>query len=529
MAGDTWSGIRTRGREVVERAGNRRAALLGSLAFGAIAVRLAWMADDGAITARVIANTLAGYGPNYNITERAQAFTHPLWFWLNVLAARITGDILITMLLVGVLCAATALYIIGRDRHWVVVVAITALAMSTYALTEYAASGLENPLSWLLIAVMWRGARSGHPTAMAVGAGLLLFTRLDLALVAVPFVAVWLLRADTSLAVRLRVVIITVAPALVWLAFSWVYYGSPLPETAYSKLNIAIPTREVLGQGVRYAFDLTRHDPLAGLLIGAALGLLASSWLSRETKVLVLGGIGLYGCYVLYIGGDFMSGRFWTVSIFVALIAVGDALHQAVVRVSETELTTRITTIGVGAIVLPLLLAPPAGLPMFRDPFSPTSRAVQDLRVNDGIADEWAFYLDRTRSQGFLQWLAQDPYNSGLEQMRTAVESWKPDQVVTSIGVQCGEVGRSALTSGPTVHWVVPCALSDPLLARTEFEASEQNWRVGHYDRPIPPGYFEALATGTDASLPPETRPLFNEVSLPRRIARRWGPDVTHP
>ena len=41
-----------------------------------------WVTDDAFITFRVVRNFLAGDGPVYNLGERVQAYTHPLWFWL---------------------------------------------------------------------------------------------------------------------------------------------------------------------------------------------------------------------------------------------------------------------------------------------------------------------------------------------------------------------------------------------------------------------------------------------------------------
>ena len=45
-------------------------------------LRTAWVSDDAYITARVIENFINGYGPVYNIGERVQVYTHPLWFLL---------------------------------------------------------------------------------------------------------------------------------------------------------------------------------------------------------------------------------------------------------------------------------------------------------------------------------------------------------------------------------------------------------------------------------------------------------------
>ncbi|MEK6222134.1 MAG: hypothetical protein N2D54_07785 [Chloroflexota bacterium] len=50
------------------------------LVFGVVLIRTAWMNDDAVITLRSISNFDAGYGPVYNLGERVQTFTHPLWF-----------------------------------------------------------------------------------------------------------------------------------------------------------------------------------------------------------------------------------------------------------------------------------------------------------------------------------------------------------------------------------------------------------------------------------------------------------------
>lgn len=521
------------GRTITSRGAMRRAAsanrtaVLSAAVFVLVAGRIAWLSDDGAITVRVIANLLTGYGPNFNITERAQAFTHPLWFLLNTVLSTLTGDIVLTMLLVGLLCAGGALYLVLRGRHWVVAAVVTLAAISTYALTEYAASGLENPLSWLLMALMWRSARRGRPLWAAAAAGLLVLNRMDLALIAIPFMVLWLGRRPLRNAVRVRAAALVLVPVLAWMAFSWLYYGSPLPETAYGKLNTAIPQRELLGQGVRYALDLSINDALAAVLIVAGIALTWQARISFESAVLVAAAAVLYGGYTIVIGGDFMSGRFWTVPVFAGVIALSDAVER-VVHHDDGDVTSSaaIALLLGGALFLPLLLAPSVGLPAFRDPFSPQPRGTVDIFAADGIVDEWSYYVMRERSHGFLQWLAQDPFDSGFGRMHAAVEEWPPNQVADRIDVRCGAAGYDGLVGGPTLHLVVPCGLADPFLSRVEFEAQDQAWRIGHFERPIPPGYFEALATGDPSHLPPEFQELFREVALPRRIPGRWSDEL---
>ncbi len=55
-------------------------ALISLYAFTVL--RTAWLCDDVYITLRTVANFVHGHGPNYNIGERVQAYTHPLWMFL---------------------------------------------------------------------------------------------------------------------------------------------------------------------------------------------------------------------------------------------------------------------------------------------------------------------------------------------------------------------------------------------------------------------------------------------------------------
>jgi len=55
-------------------------AIAGALViFGASVLKLAWVCDDAFITFRTIDNFVNGYGLRWNIAERVQTFTHPLW------------------------------------------------------------------------------------------------------------------------------------------------------------------------------------------------------------------------------------------------------------------------------------------------------------------------------------------------------------------------------------------------------------------------------------------------------------------
>lgn len=60
-----------------------RNALIGGLIvlYAIIVIRTAWLSDDAYITLRTVDNFVNGYGLRWNIAERVQAYTHPLWMF----------------------------------------------------------------------------------------------------------------------------------------------------------------------------------------------------------------------------------------------------------------------------------------------------------------------------------------------------------------------------------------------------------------------------------------------------------------
>ena len=69
-----------------------RVSLLGL--FTIVLVRTAWMHDDAYITLRTVDNLVSGFGPRWNVSERVQAYTHPLWMFLLALPYSVTARVL---------------------------------------------------------------------------------------------------------------------------------------------------------------------------------------------------------------------------------------------------------------------------------------------------------------------------------------------------------------------------------------------------------------------------------------------------
>ena len=137
---------------------------------------------------------------------------------------------------------------------------------------------------------------------------MLVLNRADNALLIAPpllFTLAWRTRWRDLAATALGVL-----PFLLWECFALFFYGSLVPNTAYAKLNTGIPRVDLVEQGLWYFADSLCRDPVTLLVIALAIVMAAVAKDGRSKSVAV--GIALYLSYVAWIGGDFMSGRFFS-------------------------------------------------------------------------------------------------------------------------------------------------------------------------------------------------------------------------
>ena len=70
------------------------------LLYGVVILRTAWLSEDAFITFRTVDNFIHGFGLTWNVSERVQAYTHPLWMLLLSIAYFLTREIYYTALAV---------------------------------------------------------------------------------------------------------------------------------------------------------------------------------------------------------------------------------------------------------------------------------------------------------------------------------------------------------------------------------------------------------------------------------------------
>src|SRR5688500_5056818 len=136
------------------RVSARIAFVIAGVIFGIVFIANCWIGDDAFITFRVSENLINGYGPRWNVAERVQVFTNPLWMFLMAAVAGITGEFYYTAMAVSFVVCLVMLSVIWRwlarpVDAWLAV----ALLASSKSFIDYTSSGLENALGYLLLTV----------------------------------------------------------------------------------------------------------------------------------------------------------------------------------------------------------------------------------------------------------------------------------------------------------------------------------------------------------------------------------------
>ena len=196
------------------------------------------------ISLRTASNVLNGYGLRWNVDDRVQTFTHPLWLFLLTGAHALSGEPFYSSLYLSRLVsgAAVAALLFTRPRGMLgKLTALTVLGLS-HAFMDFSSSGLENPLThlFLIAFVVVLSAPTASPARttaacwIAAGAAL---NRLDTILLFAPALCMELCR--TRRRSGFAKYMLAFVPLGAWEAFSIVYYGFPFPNTAYAKLSQA--------------------------------------------------------------------------------------------------------------------------------------------------------------------------------------------------------------------------------------------------------------------------------------------------
>ena len=478
-------------------------AILLVLVFTFVLIQTSWAGDDTYITMRTVDNFIHGYGLRWNVDERVQVFTHPLWMFMLAAVYSLVRNPHLTLIglsiTVSVATFILLLALVPRSSFSLLLAGM--ILILSKAFIDYSSSGLENPATHLLLLIFCIVALGTSMASekrifiLSLLGGLLMLNRMDTALLVLPTLAVmlWKNRSRRTLALFLA----GMSPFLLWEIFSIIYYGFPLPNTYYAKLDSGVPLIALIPQGLLYFVNSFLWNPITLIVIISAL-VLALIGKELTEKLLALGVI-LYLFYIVLIGGDFMSGRFFTAPLIVSVVLL---VHH-VENISTLKKWIWVLVV----ILLGWVLAP--------------VRSVEDMKSSldsfAGIADEMFGYYPYTN----LRLLPRDtlmpdtPWTQRGEMLRANGET---------VSVE-GAIGMLGYFAGPNVHIIDTLSLADPLLARLPTD-DPLEWRIGHFSRTLPDGYLETFESGENMIKDPGLAEYYNQLRLitsgPIWSAERW-------
>ncbi len=511
----------------------------------------AWLSDDSFITFRVVDNFLNGFGLRWNPLERVQVYTHPLWLFLLVPIQALIGEISISAYLLSYVCGILFLFtfVFSFYRNGVIPGMIPAsllLLFCSRIFVDYNTSGLENPLSFLLVFLFFdrfysvcsvTEGRISKREGLWLGllTASLLLTRLDLALLLIAPLSILFFRMERTMRMVFSFYfVLGLLPWLGFLFFSLIYYGSIFPNTFYAKTNVISPLSERINAGWNYIRISLQWDPIACFVFLFHFFLIVSErifgkfnkveWVfSKEERGILWLGMGAIVpvfLYLLLIGGDFMSGRFFGTCLIVSIYSQMIFLLK---RFGNDSKRIRKGFYSFCVVVACYFLAHPAS--PFRYFFQR-----QEVRVEKGVVDERASYQDNVSLKSWLKgvfpeshpWAVyaiklrfEHPRNETKESLKERFqkiqienESDKRSIVARNVEITTN-VGLAGYYGGPEIHWIDLLGITDPFLARLPGRGFP-----GHYIRLLPEGYKEYIQETVSALESPELDRFYYEIRM---------------
>ena len=454
--------------------------VIGLALYGFVFFKNAWVSDDAYILFRSLDQLLSGHGPRWNPHERVQVFTCPLWYWLLAGMGWLQRDHYLNSIILSAICNALLLWnlqkIFTSPPRWLLAVVMLVFSQAYF---DFTSSGLENPLVYCLLSFVARFyldeqlPEKQKLLRIGIAIGLLLITRHDAALFVLPLLAHTIIRYRQQ---SMPMLFVALLPLAAWTFFSLIYYGFPFPNTAYAKLSAVIPREFLLQRGITYfATSLTRDFISLAILTA---GLLIGMFSKRTTLCCLALGVLLHLAYVVWIGGDFMRGRFF-----------GWDYLLCVILLLQWRVHYRVIAIGFAAVasISWFLWIPPIATPMYwgAEPFRMGDSA-------DGVTHERYFFFWFTRFTRYWQHeilqKGEDPIldfgwcQDGIEQHKQGIALAASNTV--------GMHGFCLGTEGKVVDLL---GIADPLLARMPHNPAQKNWRAGHFLRLVPSGYCDSI------------------------------------
>lgn len=473
--------------------------ILSIIIFIHISYNHAWLSDDAFISFRVVDNFANGFGLRWNVVERVQVYTNPLLVLLLLLPYILWKNIVAISFIFSFLFGVLSLVFLKKisSSRFSFLIAVIYL-FSSRAFIDYTYSGLENSLNHLIQAAffftLWKvpveQEKSKLP-ALTFWVSVGLVSRLDLILVLfIPYLVLFILEFSKGL-IDWKTILRSAlfgSPIIIWFLFAGIYYGSFLPNTYYAKTNITETFLETALQGWHYYERQIVWDPisLSFFPITILIGLFFKRF--NRSALLTLASLFPFFLYLIWVGGDFMVGRFFTPAIFMLGLSLAKEFPF-----EKKEAILLLSLLFIYNILFHLT------------PFHPMPKKLSyykearsfETGMPYAITDEKGFYYLDTGLAFYKypsSWLANLANRSNVFDVKESV-------------VILGMIGRFGYVYGPDHYIVDIFGLGDPLLARLSGTG-----RVGHKARKMPKGYVDGLKKGENGILDPDLKQYYDGI-----------------
>ncbi len=317
---------------------------------GLFAWRHRWVHEDAFIGYRIVRNIMASHAPLFNLSQRVEGYTDPLWMLVQAVVAALVSPFFpragppmewlsiglgISFTLLGMYAAGLgAAWLWGEvdDENGLTVPAGLIVLAGMASFWDFTTSGLETGLGFFWLGTAFWGVTRALRTERqavqlwsALWLGLGSLVRPDLEIYSLLFLAVQAVPLETW-GRRLAVLGAGVAAPGVYQIFRMGYFAAIVPNTAIAK-EAGLTN---WGGGWHYFEDFIQVYllwlPLAALapwLFRAA----AKLWRGRRVAVFALASVPcaaalVHSLYVIRVGGDYMHGRMLLPALFAFLLPV---------------------------------------------------------------------------------------------------------------------------------------------------------------------------------------------------------------
>ena len=450
----------------------------------------AWLCDDAYISFRVVKNVVNGFGLRWNIIERVQVFTNPLMVLMLIPCFFVTHEIYYTSIIFSIIMSSLAIYLLmfKISKNDLVSILISIFLLSSESFMSFTTSGLENCLTFLLLAIFYyiffkkETYLKKDILLLSFISSLILLNRMDSILLVIPSLIFVFIKRDKNITFLKFVLcfLIGMIPFIMWETFSLVYYGFLFPNTYYAKMNGGIPEAEYIIRGLKYLVTIFLLDSPTIIIILFGTFLI---FVKKGHKYLcAIIGIIISIVYVVYVGGDFMLGRFLTPAFFTTLIC----FSKLELGHYKTALFKIIFMLG---ITLFIICSGYYKL-HFSKAFS--------IEIN-GVANERQFYFKTTS-------LLLVGSEEKIKNRTHDKEEEYSNNVYTA-----GNIGFIGYFAKDDDYIIDVFALSDPFLARIPQNSFP---RIGHIGHIIPEGYPESIVNNKNLIEDPDLKNYYDVIKI---------------